>query len=84
MVGTFYFSWKKKGGTKFFKGGPILSENIGPPGPFFSEIFGSGGPFWGGGTNCYVTDLKARRRPRGTLQLETRRGGTSDLATSIR
>ena len=36
------------GGTKFFKGGLIFSENIGPPGPFFSEIFGPGGLFLGG------------------------------------
>ena len=37
------------GGKKFFKGGPIFSENIGPPGPFFFlEIFGLGGLFLGG------------------------------------
>ena len=42
------FQLEKKGGTKFFKGGLIFSENIGPPGPFFSEIFGPGGLFLGG------------------------------------
>ena len=42
------FQLEKKRGTKFFKVGPIFSENIGPPGPFFSEIFGPGGPFLGG------------------------------------
>ena len=38
----------KKGGTKFFKGGPIFSENIGPPGPFFSlKYLVRGDCFWG-------------------------------------
>mgnify|MGYP003430071707 CR=1 FL=1 len=37
----------KKGGTKFFKGGPIFSENIGPPGPFFLKYLVRGDCFWG-------------------------------------
>ena len=35
------------GGPNFSKGGPIFSENIGPP-YHFSEIFGPGGLFLGG------------------------------------
>ena len=41
LVVPFISAGKKGGGTNFFKGGPIFSENIGPPGPFFSEIFGT-------------------------------------------
>ena len=48
LVVPFISAGKKGGGTKFFKGGLIFSENIGPPGPFFSEIFGPGGLFLGG------------------------------------
>ena len=38
----------QNGGTKCFRGGPIFTENIGPPGPFFPEIFGPGGLILGG------------------------------------
>ena len=47
-----FISAGKTGGTKFFKGEQIFSENIGPPGPFFSEIFGPGGLFWGDQLLC--------------------------------
>ena len=78
------FQLEKKGGDQIFQRGDRFYQKIlVPPDHFFLKYLVRGDLFWGG-TNCYVTDLKARRRPRGTLQLETRRGGTSDLATSIR
>ena len=44
---------KKGGGTKFFKGGPIFSENIGSPGPFI----------WSGGTVFDIHALPNEKAP---------------------